>query len=167
MAWKKLTTDDIKMILSEDEVTTLNTTSVDGHITDLVQHAIDLVADMFRGAFRAKGYAVDVRDNYVPSGYVLPVLQYARYVAWSRFPNSPDIALDEVRKEDVKRLEALLKNPYIGVEKPEWEHSSENPEVTGSSSTGSISLPFLRLDEQLIWFNNIKQYDGWTRNQLF
>lgn len=36
MAWKKLTTDDIKMILSEDEVTTLNTTSVDGDITDIV-----------------------------------------------------------------------------------------------------------------------------------
>ena len=36
MAWKKLTTDDIKMILSEDEVTTLNTTSVDGNITDIV-----------------------------------------------------------------------------------------------------------------------------------
>ena len=155
MSWKKLTTDDLKMILSEDEVTTLNTTSVDGYITDIVQNAIDLVSDMFRGAFRAKGYAVDIRDNYIPSGYVLPVLQYARYVAWSRFPNSPDIALDEVRKEDVKRLEALLKNPYIGVEKPEWEHSSENPEVTGSSSTGSISLPFLRFDEQLLWFSNI------------
>lgn len=36
MAWKKLTTDDIKMILSEDEVTTLNRTSVDGDITDIV-----------------------------------------------------------------------------------------------------------------------------------
>ena len=155
MSWKKLTTDDLKMILSEDEVTTLNTTSVDGNITDIVQNAIDLVADMFRGAFRAKGYAVDIRDNYIPSGYVLPVLQYARYVAWSRFPNSPGIALDEVRKEDVKRLQELLKNPYIGVEKPEWEHSSDNPEVTGSSSTGSISLPFLRFDEQLLWFSNI------------
>ena len=36
MSWKKLTTDDIKMILSEDEVATLNTTSVDGDITDIV-----------------------------------------------------------------------------------------------------------------------------------
>ena len=36
MSWKKLTTDDIKMILSEVEVTTLNTTSVDGNITDIV-----------------------------------------------------------------------------------------------------------------------------------
>ena len=36
MSWKKLTTDDIKMILSEDEVTALNTTSVDGNITDIV-----------------------------------------------------------------------------------------------------------------------------------
>ena len=120
MAWKQLTTDDLKQILSEDEINTLNTVSVDSKRTDIVQNAINLVADMFRGAFIAKGYAVDVRDNYVPSGYVLPVLQYARYVAWTRFPSSPDIALDEARKEDVKRLEALLKNPYIGVEKPEW-----------------------------------------------
>ena len=36
MSWKKLTTDDLKMILSEDEVTTLNTTSIDGNITDIV-----------------------------------------------------------------------------------------------------------------------------------
>ena len=36
MSWKKLTTDDLKMILSEDEVTMLNTTSVDGNITDIV-----------------------------------------------------------------------------------------------------------------------------------
>ena len=36
MSWKKLTTDDSKMILSEDEVTALNTTSVDGNITDIV-----------------------------------------------------------------------------------------------------------------------------------
>ena len=146
MAWKQLTTDDLKQILSEDEINTLNTVSVDSKFTDIVQNTINLVADMFRGAFIAKGYAVDVRDNSVPSGYVLPVLQYARYVAWTRFPNSPSIALDEARKEDVKRLEALLKNPYIGVEKPEGEHSSDNPEVTGSSGTGSISLPFLKFD---------------------
>ena len=36
MSWKKLTTDDIKMILSEDEVTTLNTTSVDESVADVV-----------------------------------------------------------------------------------------------------------------------------------
>lgn len=155
--WKKLTTDDLKMILSEDEVMTLNTTSVDEQLTDIVQNAIDLVSDMFRGAFMAKGYAIDTRDGYIPSGYVLPVLQYARYVAWTRFPNSPVIALDEARKEDVKRLQELLKNPYIGVEKPDWEHSSENPEAEGGSQhTGSISMPFLRFDEQYRWFNCIK-----------
>lgn len=36
MSWKKLTTDDIKMILSEDEVATLNTTSVDDSVADVV-----------------------------------------------------------------------------------------------------------------------------------
>ena len=36
MSWKKLTTDDLKMILSEDEFTTLNTISVDDSVTDIV-----------------------------------------------------------------------------------------------------------------------------------
>lgn len=36
MSWKKLTTNDLKMILSEDEVTTLNTTSVDDSVADIV-----------------------------------------------------------------------------------------------------------------------------------
>lgn len=151
--WKKLTTDDLKMILSEDEVITLKTTSVDESIEDVVQNAIDLVSSMFRGAFIAKGYEIDTRDGYIPSAYILPTLQYSRYVAWSRFPNSPDIALDEVRKEDVKRLQELLKNPYLGVEKPDWEHSSKNPEAEGGSyQTGSITLPFLRFDESLYYW---------------
>lgn len=36
MSWKKLTTDDLKMILSEDEINTLNTTSIDADIQDVV-----------------------------------------------------------------------------------------------------------------------------------
>lgn len=154
MAWKQLTNDDLKKILSQDELDTLNEMSVDPSISSVVQDAIDLVADMFRGAFQAKGYKIDVRDHYIPSSYALPVLQYARQVAWSRFPNSPTIALDEVRKKEVERLEGLLKNPYIGTEEPEWEHSSENPEATGKAqSLGTIVTPFLRFDESLYWWN--------------
>ena len=113
---------------------------------------------MFRGSFESKGYEIDVREHYVPASYVLPVLQLARETAWSRFPNSPVIALDEVRKEEVKRLYDLLKNPYIGTEKPEWEHSSKNPDVTGISNTGSISLPFLRFDEQLCYWSSLSAF---------
>lgn len=156
MSWKRLEVNDLKTILSQDEIDTLDSFSVDSQISSVVQNSIDLVANMFRGAFIAKGYEIDVRENYVPNSYFLPVLQLARETAWSRFPNSPRIALDDVRKEEVKRLYELLKNPYIGTDKPEWEHSSENPEVTGSSNAGSITLPFLRFDEQLYWFNGVK-----------
>ena len=160
MSWNKLTTDDIKKILSQDELERLKDISVDPGIQNVVQDAIDLVADMFRGAFKAKGYPIDTREHYIPSSYALPVLQYARYVAWSRFPNSPDIALDEVRKEEVKRLVELLKNPYIGAEKPEWEHSSENPDNLESgkskNSLGTIVIPpYLRFDETLYCWSAI------------
>lgn len=154
--WKKLTTDDLKTILSQDELDKLESISVDPSIQSIVSNSIDLVADMFRGAFEAKGYEIDIREHYIPAGYVLPVLQLARETAWSRFPNSPAIALDEVRKEEVKRLYELLKNPYIGAEKPDWEHSSKNPEATGrKSGLGSIVIPFLRFDEQLYHWDRI------------
>lgn len=156
MSWKKLTIDDLKTILSQDELDTLQQVSVDPTILSIVDNSIELVSNMFRGAFEAKGYTIDVRDHYIPASYYLPVLQLARETAWSRFPNSPAIALDEVRKDEVKRLWDLLKNPYIGVEKPDPEHSSDNPDVTGEKKLGSISLPFLRFDEQLYWFNGIK-----------
>lgn len=155
--WKQLTTDDLKQILSEDEIDTLNTVSVDSKYTDIVQNAINLVANMFRGAFEAKGYEIDIRDYYVPASYHLPVLQYARYIAWTRFPNSPDIALDEARKKEVERLFKLLENPYIGTEAPDWEHSSKNPEHGRYGSAGSISLPFVRFDEQLYWWIHSKE----------
>ena len=159
MSWKKLTTDDIKMILSEDEVTTLNTTSVNGDITDIVQNAIDLVSDMFRGAFVSKSYEIDVRDHYIPSSYKHFVCTYARYVIWQRFPMSPNVALDDARKAEYELVKGLLKDAYIGVDKPEWEHSSNNPENTGKIQGGSIGIPFFRMDSSL--------YDGWTRNPLF
>lgn len=151
--WKKLTIDDLKSILSQDELDKLQQISVDPTMTNVVEQSIQLVSNMFRGAFQAKGYAIDVREYYVPSSYFLPILQLSRETAWSRFPNSPVIALDEVRKEEVKRLWELLKNPYIGTDKPDPEHSSDNPDVTGEKKIGSVTLPFLRFDEQLYWWN--------------
>ena len=154
--WKQLTTNDLKKILSQDELDTLESVSVDPSLSSVVQDGIDLVADMFRGAFIAKGYKYDIRDHYVPSTYALPVLQYSRVVVWSRFPNSPAIALDEVRKKENERLQDLLKDPYIGAEDPDWEHSSENPEATGKDQAkGTITLPFLRFDDQLYYWKSL------------
>lgn len=108
---------------------------------------------MFRGAFQAKGYAIDTREHMLPGSYALPALQYARYVAWSRFPNSPNVALDEVRQEEIKSVKKLLENPTLGVEKPEWEHSSENPDNPESGkkaeSLGTIVVPDLKFDEEM------------------
>lgn len=159
MAWRHLTEQDMRKILSEDELEKLKTLSLDSSVSAVVQDSIDLVSNMFRGAFEAKGYPMDTRDAYVPMSYELPVLQYARYVAWTRFPNSPDIALDDARKDEVKRLTELLKNPYIGAEQPEWEHSSKNPDNPdvprqgGSYQTGSIKIPYMRFNESFYWWN--------------
>ena len=62
---------------------------------------------------------------------------------------SPNVALDDARKEEYKLVSELLKDAYIGVDKPDWEHSSNNPDNTGKIQGGSIKIPFLRMDQSL------------------
>ena len=65
---------------------------------------------------------------------------------------SPNIALDDARKAEYELVKDLLKDAYIGVDKPEWEHSSsnpENPDNSGKTQGGSIKIPFLRFDQSL------------------
>ena len=145
--WNKLTIDDMKLYLSQDELDALNTYSVD--IEDVINKQLDAIADMFRGAFVSKSYEIDTRDHYIPSSYKHFVCTYARYVIWQRFPMSPNVALDDARKEEYKLVSELLKDAYIGVDKPEWEHSSNNPDNTGKTQGGSIKIPFLRMDQSL------------------
>ena len=145
--WSHLTIDDMKLYLSQDELDALNTYSVD--IEDVINKQLDAIADMFRGAFVSKSYEIDTRDHYIPSSYKHFVCSYARYVIWQRFPMSPNVALDDARKEEYKLVSELLKDAYIGVDKPDWEHSSNNPDNTGKIQGGSIKLPFLRMDQSL------------------
>ena len=145
--WSQLTIDDMKLYLSQDELDALNTYSVD--IENVINKQLDAIADMFRGAFVSKSYEIDTRDHYIPSSYKHFVCTYARYVIWQRFPMSPNVALDDARKEEYKLVSELLKDAYIGVDKPDWEHSSNNPENTGKIQGGSIKLPFLRFDQSL------------------
>lgn len=154
MAFKRLTTDDLKSILSQDEIDALNTFSLDPAKTTILNDTIDMIADTWRGALSAKGYALDVRDHYIPTEYAYWVLVHARYAIWSRFPMSPAIALDDARKDEYNKALELLKNPYIGASKPDWEYSPENP-VNGGTGGGSIKLPFLRMDEMLYYWNAI------------
>ena len=145
--WSQLTIDDMKLYLSQDELDALNSYSVD--IENVINKQLDAIADMFRGAFVSKSYEIDTREHYIPSSYKHFVCTYARYVIWQRFPMSPNVALDDARKAEYELVKDLLKDAYIGVDKPEWEHSSSNPENTGKIQGGSIKLPFLRFDQSL------------------
>ena len=145
--WSQLTIDDMKLYLSQDELDSLNTYSTD--VENIINKQLDAIADMFRGAFVSKSYEIDTRDHYIPSSYKHFVCTYARYVIWQRFPMSPNVALDDARKAEYELVKGLLKDAYIGVDKPDWEHSSNNPENTGKIQGGSIKLPFLRFDQSL------------------
>ena len=158
--WKQLTIEDLKLYLSQDEIDALNNMSV--NVDEVINKQLDVIADMFRGAFISKSYEIDTRDHFIPSSYEHFVLVYARYSIWTRFPMSPNIALDDARKDEYKMVQNLLQDAYIGVDKPSWEHSSknpDNPDNEGNVQLGSIGIPFLRFDQSL--------YDGWSRDMDF
>lgn len=141
MAYKQLTIADLRTILSEDEVQKLNTLSKDSNITQIVNDGINLVAETWRGALKAKGLTLDIRDYYVPSEYWYYILVHARHAVWTRFTQSNEIALDERRMDEYKEAMELLKDPWINAEKPDWEHSPENPENKVDSGPAKIFLP--------------------------
>ena len=145
--WSQLTIDDMKLYLSQDELDSLNTYST--NVDEVVNKELDVIADMFRGAFISKSYEIDTREHYIPSSYKHFVCVYARWSLWTRFRMSPSVALDDARKAEYELVKDLLKDAYIGVDKPEWEHSSNNPDNTGKIQGGSIKLPFLRFDQSL------------------
>jgi hypothetical protein len=75
--WKKLTIEDLKLVLSKDEVEKLESKSTD--IQERIQKQLDIIANLYRGAWQSKGYTLDVRDCYVAPEYITPILNYARY----------------------------------------------------------------------------------------
>lgn len=117
--WKRLNIDDLRTILSEDEIERLNTLSVDNSIESVVNNGIDLISDMWRGALSAKGYTLSKDAYSTPPEYRYWILIHARWAIWTRFPNTPDIALDKAREAEYKQAMELLKNPYINVSKPD------------------------------------------------
>lgn len=148
MAWKKLEMNDLRLVLSEDEMDKLNELSLDESMTAVIDDTIELVSNVWRGALKAKGMEIDPRDGYTPSTYWYWVLCHARYACWSRFPNSSVIAIDEVRKEEMKRAMDLLKEPYLDVDAVEWTlpDGSPNPDLSAyQPSLGSqLTTPWLR-----------------------
>lgn len=145
MAWKKLDTDDLKLILAQDELDRLSTLSIDSTLTDVMQKTLDMVAAVWRGALSAKGYTLDTRDLYIPAAYQYWVLVHARWALWTRFPNASNVALDAAREKEREQALELLENPYIDVEKPDWEHDPSNPANRGDSywaAADSIHVPW-------------------------
>lgn len=162
--WTQLTINDLRKILSEDEIEKLNTLSIGDGITDMINSQIDLISDTWRGALQGKGYSMDIRDHYTPSEYQYWILVHARWAIWTRFPNSINIALDDARKNEYDKCLELLKDPYLNVSDPDWEYSSENPSNWNESELdtepnvinnqkASIYVPWLR-------FPTIELYGG-------
>ena len=149
--WTHLTSDDMKEALAQDEIDKLQQMSVSAD--DIMQKQLDSVADSFRASFSAKGYTIDVRDHYIPSSYRLQVIALARWYIWTRFPNSKDIALDEPRQKLYEDALALLKDPYLGVDEPDYSDVPElSSQQAGMQDSCSVKLPFQRILPQPFGF---------------
>lgn len=157
MSWKQLTIEDLKMVLSQDEIDRVNSLSLDPALSCVVNDTLDMVSDTWRGALAGKSVKLDTRAHYTPSSYSYYILVHARQVIWSRFPNSQVYAIDEIRKDEAKRALEMLQKTTIGVEPPDWEHDPENPDNPDfrGYKAGSITLPKLRFDEDLFHYHNL------------
>ena len=142
MSWKRLAIADLRTALSEEELSRLENVSTE--LSATIQDTLDQVADMFRNAWAAKGYAIDSREHYVDSGYVLPILNYARWQLWTRFPMAENYSLSEPREKGYTEAVELLKNPYLATSKPDSE-PTPGPDVPSYvSADASIKLPYQR-----------------------
>ena len=144
--WIKLTSDDLKMVLAQDEIDKLSTMSLSPEKIDLIiQQTLDDVANTFRGSWNSKGYEIDIRDCYIDKAYKVYILNYARVRIWSRFPNSKEIAIDEIRQKMYDEAVELLKDPYIGVSKPDYSNTELSADFIDDKADMAITIPFQRI----------------------
>ena len=144
MGWTRLTIDDLRLVLAEDEVDKLNTRSLDANLSAVIQEQLDCVADAFRGAWQSKGYNIDVRDHYVAPEYRQFVLNYARWQIWTRFPMTEDYSLSKSREKQYDEAAALLKDPYIGVSKPDYSDDPDLSALNITTQDAAITVPWLK-----------------------
>lgn len=142
MSWKRLDIDDLRLVLAEDEVQKLNEASLDPGLSAVVQEQLDMVSDAFRGAFLAKGYSVDSRDHYTPSSYRAFVLNYARFQIFTRFPMTPDYALDENRKKQYEEAVDMMKNPVVGVDPRDPDDPGLEDDAGKDPGGGAVTMPW-------------------------
>lgn len=165
MGWKRLTIDDLRLVLAEDEVDKLAERSLaDDKLSVVIQQQLDTVADAFRGSWYSKGYTVDERDHYVAPEYTQFVLNYARWQIWTRFPMTEDFALSEPREKLYEEAAALLKDPYIGVSKPDYSDDPELSSTVLSSSDAAISMSWMKFPAEPFdtGFWQVYPYYNWT-----
>lgn len=142
MSWIRPMVEDLKLVLSQEEIDKLAEVSVETE--DVIQKQLDSVADLFRSAYLSRGYAIDSRDHYIDAGYLIPMLNYARFQIFTRFPMTGDYALDENRKKQFETAVELLKNPYLATSKPD-NQPTPGPDVPSFvSADASIRLPYQR-----------------------
>lgn len=149
--WRRLTPTDFYTHLAQDEIDKLQTASVSQEaLNHVLQGTLDQVADAFRGAWLSKGYTIDVREHFVAPEYVSFILDYARFTAWSRLPLSEDYSLGQndssPRQKLYDQAAELLKNPYLGVSRPDY---SDDPDLSGRTDLSGvggtkIDIPWLR-----------------------
>jgi hypothetical protein len=148
--WKQLTIDDLKLVLAQDEIDKLEERSVE--MENVINSQLDIVADLFRGAWKAKGYKLDVREHYVAPEYIIPILNYARWQIWTRFPMTENYSLSEPRQKGYEEAAELLKDPYIGVSDPADPNDPDNPNKPDGIKDAAISMPYLIMDNPYIGF---------------
>lgn len=150
MSWKKLTIDDLRLVLSEDEIQKLSNSSTE--LEDRITKQLEIVSNMFRGAWKAKGYKIDVRDYYVAPEYITYILNYCRWQIWTTFPMAENYSLSEPRKVGYDEAVEILKDPYIKPSDPYDPSDPDNPN-TDSKQDSSITLPYLRMDDPYFGFS--------------
>ena len=77
MAWLRPTVEHLKLVLAQEEIEKLENASSD--LSGRIQGQLDATADLYRSACLQKGYTLDARDHYIDSGYLIPMLNFARY----------------------------------------------------------------------------------------
>lgn len=154
MNWKQLGIEDVRLALSEDEITQLSTLSLDESMLNrVIQDTADNVADMFRAAWKAKGYTVDPRPHYVCGGYVEPILAVTRYHLWTRFPMAANYALGEARQKIYDEAMKLLKDPYLATPEVDWTDPALSGYADLSAQTGSsIRIPWQATPLDIRWW---------------
>lgn len=146
--WQALEFNNLKTVLAKDEISKL--TELQDEDNAIIEETLILVADMFRGAIKSKGMKLSTAEHTIPSSYRLAALIIARRQVWTRFPNSQDYALDDIRQKEVEWAEHILKTVPYDIDDIPWEDdpdNPENPEYKEQDLQGSIQVPYLRFPQ--------------------